>query len=677
MSRVNIVRAIEASRTKSTVYTPLFEAIVNALDAIKESGRTDGEVELVFYREQTELALLDQGSGPTARITGIDIIDNGVGFTDDNVESFDELHSAMKAKKGGKGYGRVFYKQYFRDVDVESLYRDEFYDDELMFRRFTFTQTEFTDDMILAPVDDEDVDVYTKVSLRNMHSMERGKFDIRLQTISRRLLEHLLVYFVDDNYACPRITLRDESTGEVEVLNDYFLNTEQIVEVGRESFNVGSDLTGDKYDFLVKVFKIFFSKSKSSVYLTAHQREVTKTSMHEYRDEFKSDFYEIVERKKGKPIEKNYIVAAYVSGPFLDSNVSGERGEFLVKADMSISAPLTLNAIESAATDVAAKFFSVDVEERQGKKSRAIEDYVANDAPWLREYVELLDAKSVHYDASPEEINTALERVKFEKTQEAKKEIRHLIDAPPDNPAHLQIAVDKISEKVGQVGKSDLVQHVVLRKAVIDLFAQALQWDKDGKYQKEDAVHGMIFPLKGTSDTVAYDDHNLWMVDERLSFHEYAASDLSVVDGANKDRPDIVIFDNPILVRDSESLSNPVTVIEFKRPMRNNFKKDELDPFKQVAKYVDIIRSGNYIGKNGRTVLANKDTPAYGYVIADLTPKVREFCRDHQMVEDPDGQGYHGFHSTWRIYFEVISFDKLLTNAEQRNKILFNKLGII
>lgn len=53
------------------------------------------------------------------------------------------------------------------------------------------------------------------------------------------------------------------------------------------------------------------------------------------------------------------------------------------------------------------------------------------------------------------------------------------------------------------------------------------------------------------------------------------------------------------------------------------------------------------------------------------TEKIEQFCRDAGLVKDLDGEGYHGFHPNWEIYFEVISFKKLHTNAELRNKILF------
>ena len=43
MSNVNIKRAIENIRANTTVYTPVVEVIVNAIQAIDESGGTRGE----------------------------------------------------------------------------------------------------------------------------------------------------------------------------------------------------------------------------------------------------------------------------------------------------------------------------------------------------------------------------------------------------------------------------------------------------------------------------------------------------------------------------------------------------------------------------------------------------------------------------------------------------------
>ena len=50
MSNINIRRAVENIRAKTTVYTPVIEVIVNAIQAIDESGRDDGRVSVRALR---------------------------------------------------------------------------------------------------------------------------------------------------------------------------------------------------------------------------------------------------------------------------------------------------------------------------------------------------------------------------------------------------------------------------------------------------------------------------------------------------------------------------------------------------------------------------------------------------------------------------------------------------
>ena len=50
MSKVFIQGVINNIRAKSTPYTPIIEAITNAIDAIDKSGRNDGEIHIRIIR---------------------------------------------------------------------------------------------------------------------------------------------------------------------------------------------------------------------------------------------------------------------------------------------------------------------------------------------------------------------------------------------------------------------------------------------------------------------------------------------------------------------------------------------------------------------------------------------------------------------------------------------------
>jgi signal transduction histidine kinase len=113
MSNVNIKRAVENIRANTTVYTPIVEVIVNAIQAIESSGRADGSVKVRVYRDaQLEL------DGTLPEVRSFEIEDNGIGFTDENRESFDTLFGDLKISDGGKGFGRFICLKYFEDLHV-------------------------------------------------------------------------------------------------------------------------------------------------------------------------------------------------------------------------------------------------------------------------------------------------------------------------------------------------------------------------------------------------------------------------------------------------------------------------------------------------------------------------------------------------------------------------------
>lgn len=86
------------------------------------------------------------------------------------------------------------------------------------------------------------------------------------------------------------------------------------------------------------------------------------------------------------------------------------------------------------------------------------------------------------------------------------------------------------------------------------LLKHALQKQDNGRYSLEAYIHNLAFPIKSTSEDIDYEQHNLWLIDEKLSYHHYIASDVEM-DGSKKDnevlqRLDLIIFDRPIAITD-------------------------------------------------------------------------------------------------------------------------------
>ena len=47
-----------------------------------------------------------------------------------------------------------------------------------------------------------------------------------------------------------------------------------------------------------------------------------------------------------------------------------------------------------------------------------------------------------------------------------------------------------------------------------------------------------------------------------------------------------------------------------------------------------------------------------------------------QLTPTPDSLGFFGYNTNLGVYVEVLSFDKLVSDARKRNSVLFEKLGL-
>lgn len=666
-TKVNISRLVDNIR-KTNIYTPLVEAIANSIDSIEESNRDDGSIVVTLYRDSQDTlsATQDEQLKPIIRI---DISDNGIGFIPKNLEAFNTIYTEEKIRKGGKGFGRFVYLKYFESVSVSSIFND----------RGSFQQTTFNfvkDNTIIQ--DEETIvvkeakDTSTIVKLDTFKKEHLAKLDKKIETVSRKLLEKLLVYFALDNYNCPKIIVREQDGSKEIVLNDYLGKENEIVEISKKDFVVISKDESTKEKFTAKIFKVFYGEGRSTINLVADNRLVTEESLHNYVPEFRDGFYDIVKNDKGEDVHKTYTIKTYVLGKYLDKHVSIERDGFEFENEKDLFYPLSRQEVERSATEATKSEFAVEVKTRQDKKESSVKDYVNTSAPWHKSYLDELDLTKVPYGANELDIENELQKVKFNKEFKTRAKISKILSDPNETEVSKKTA--QIVNEITEIGRSELVHYVALRRSILDIFKKVLEWNDDKQFEKEKVIHDIIFPTNTNSESLPYNEHNLWILDEKLSFTEYVASDQAL--NANDERPDVLVFDNKMTFRTGEEQTNPIIVFEFKKPQRTNYSVDE-NPLKQIAQYIEKIRAGNFKNPKGRPVYVNESTPAYGFLVCDLNPKIDTFCKEYSLTRSSDGKGYFGFHDGFKIYFEVISFDKLVSDSELRNNIFFKKLGIL
>lgn len=288
------------------------------------------------------------------------------------------------------------------------------------------------------------------------------------------------------------------------------------------------------------------------------------------------------------------------------------------------------------------------------------------------------DIEKIHPGLTTDKMYKELDHVARKFEQQMKQEQDALIktleksDVLPDDYEDL---FKSEIEKITEANSSTLAKYVMHRNIIIRLFETGLRKTDTGKFKKEEYIHNLIYPQRKTSDDISEEAHNLWLIDERLSYCSYIASDIPF--DKEKERPDILFMDRPFAVSDSseEGVYDSIIIIELKRPMRNNYTKDE-NPIDQLYGYVRKIRDGKAEDRYGRKIRVSESTKYYLYVLCDDTSRLKEYISNYDFTVMPDNMGYYTFNKGLHAYCEILSFDKIIVDAKKRNRILFTKLGI-
>lgn len=201
-----------------------------------------------------------------------------------------------------------------------------------------------------------------------------------------------------------------------------------------------------------------------------------------------------------------------------------------------------------------------------------------------------------------------------------------------------------------------------------------LAWDETNKYKTESTLHKLFYQMKSTSDDVPYETNNLWLIDERLNFHDYLASDLPI-DNAKGDRPDILTVNTAYYFNNEDNPEESFSIIEFKRPMRDDYT-DEKNPIDQVINYIQNIRLGNALRRDGTQIVIQANTPCFAYIICQITSNLKLLCDKKEFSQTYDNMGYFRYHSKLNAYIEIMSFQKIAKEAKNRNRIFMKKIGL-
>lgn len=667
----NQIRQTPLPKWKSLL--PLFEAVMNSFQAIQDSN-VDRDHRITIEIEREDPGLFKD---EVPAVKSFVITDTGVGFDDDNFESFNTAYSDHKYDRGGKGLGRFMWLKAFDRVHIDSVFRANDGGELSRWRRaFTF---DFEYDPEFASLTEAgSLEVQTVVRLENFRRPYDEDCPRDVDQLALRLTEHFILVLM--NRDCPAVDIIDGSfkTSLNKVYRDHF-----------EKYASDSTFMIRDRTFTIHGFRLTAPRAtRHKLIYAANSRGV----LSEMLDKFVPNLSTKLQNVDGK----SFAYLAVVQGDYLNNKVNNFRTDFEMSEDTEeeLLGVLTGEIRRSEIRDASIDFIEHDLANLIATlneiKTQRVMTFVQTDAPQYKPLLRYLPSfiRDIAPNASKTDIEFALHRELHRREVALKRESgKILVEAAKlkDYDGYRDRLAEFL-EQSNELGASALAQYVMHRKIVIELFDKALSADrKSEKYPLEEAVHNLLFPMRSTDRDTLYSQHNLWMIDERLTYHWFLSSDkplkrLDEYQSTSSLRPDLFIFDRKISFTEGEEGQQPVNslvVVEFKRPQRDDYS-DQENPLQQVLDQIRDIRKGQVKDEKGRPIaLAYEKVPTFAYIICDITPSLRDVLVDRDAQGTPDGLSYYGYHKNHSVYFEVIDYGKLLTDAKKRNRVFFDKLNLM
>ena len=222
----NKVKNTNLPRTKPLL--PLFEVVSNAIHSIKEAVDAevldfkDAKINIKIIRYGAEEDLFSTFGDGLDRysIDSFEVTDNGIGFTNDNLNFFAEADTDHKREIGGKGVGRFVCLKAFKSMSVKSIYYENGHNN---YRSFSFVPTPqgFENYIEQENVSQERKTTISLVGFRPEYRDNKKYTPTDIVEISREIVTHFQLFFL--NREAPKITIHNQNSVSVD-LNLLFEN---------------------------------------------------------------------------------------------------------------------------------------------------------------------------------------------------------------------------------------------------------------------------------------------------------------------------------------------------------------------------------------------------------------------------------------------------------------------
>jgi hypothetical protein len=479
-----------------------FEAVANAIDA----SATNISIKVHYHKKDIKNTLK------------IEIIDDGVGFTDDRFERFSEVKTPQDDRH--KGLGRLIYLKYFSTVNVKSVFNEE------NVRTFIFSSN-YKGESKIEKIDKKSNNG-TIITLKNFNNHKLQK------------MEHVSPSYIKD------------------VLNNEFMPTlyEKKIKGEKLTIKISSHLEDDNQSFN-------FEPEVSLIELTSLQD--LKTFQDENIDLVSSITTHYIINKdqsssnlsSGINIDGRSMPITFPKNPILPDNVTClfifKSDVFNIKVDASRQKiqfanndeKKLMSKLKSIICKVLQKEFPEIKEKNTQQKEKMENNYPHLIGFFEEDYIGILDFDDAIENAQK----------KFFLQQKS------VLNSTPDN--------EQVFEKSLELAARSLTEYILYREWVIR------RLENINDTQKECEIHNLIVPQRNnfTQSNISFDFYrnNAWILDDKFMtyksiFSEYKMKDIiaAITSGDaihDEGRPDISI----IFSDDPDNVKVDSIIIELKR----------------------------------------------------------------------------------------------------------------
>ena len=488
---------------------PLFEAVVNSIHSIdilkKEKANYNGKIIIKILRSSHMITY----EGFENNIIGFEIIDNGIGFNKDNYNSFRTLDSEFKINLGCRGIGRLLWLKAYDIVKIKSTFLEQ---GKIFLREFDFSaEKEIFNEKT---EESSKTDITTSVLLSNLSPKYYKSLPKTVSTIARDLLEHCLWYFIREGGA-PDIVIQD---GKDNVKLQHEFDSMMLNASEKDSFTLKSH-----------IFEIIHIKIKStqqnkhSINYAAADRVVKEDTL---SSKIIPGLFGFLNEK-----EEKFSYLCFVTSSFLNENVNPERLGFNIPETSNNGLydeeEITFTEIREKTIEKVKNYLEPFLKENKVNGLDRIKNFVDTKAPRYKPILNRIseEDKIVDPNISDKDLEIKLHNHLANIESELIEEGHNILIPSVENEKDYTQKIEDYLSKVSVIKQSDLAGYVMHRKVILDLLSNAINKKKDGKYVKEEIIHKLIMPMQTTSEDIFSEESNLWLIDERLAFHNYLASD--------------------------------------------------------------------------------------------------------------------------------------------------------